>query len=511
VLDRVRRRAWGLSGRLIASYILVTLAVVVLVEALVLGFQVPQLVNDAQMQAVQAQVDATAKSYAQQLARRYPGGVPAGTVLGDPGQPARPGAVANPAPDGTLLVPALTGPVPGHQGITAVVAVAADGTVVASSAPSRYPSGRAAASELPVQAAVAMSAGGLSYLKGGSPPTPYGDVIFWVSGSPGAGISEHPASAPGQVAYVYVQVPWSPPGFVSPIRAWDELRQLGENGQLLAGPFVLLFAIVPVGVLFGLVASWRLLRRIRRLEEAAVAVADGDYTITLPVSSRDEVGRLEANFTTMTRQLGSALAAERQRATGDARAAERARIAREVHDAISQHLFALRMISAGMRRADPGNQQARAIERISEEALRDMQALLVELRPANLDGDGLAPALQEICAAYRDRLGVTVDASLDEVTVPARVEHALLRITQEACTNAVQHGHAGRLAVSLARQDGHVELAVRDTGTGFDPAAPHRGSGLAHIRDRVAELGGTLDIDSTPGRGAALTVRVPVP
>ncbi len=455
MLDRVRRRAWGLSGRLIASYILVTLAVVVLVEALVLGFQVPHLVNDAQMQAVQAQVDATAKSYAQQLAQRYPGGVPAGTVLGDPGQPAQPGTVANSAPDGTLLVPAFTGPINTNQGVTAVVAVAADGTVVASSAPSRYPSGRAAASELPVQAAVAMS-GGLPYIKGGSPPTPYGNVIFWVVGPEGrAGIHKPPASAPGLVAYVYVQAPWSSPGFVNPFRAWGELRQLGEDGQLLAGPY--------------------------------------------------------AHFTTMTRQLGSALAAERQRATGDARAAERARIAREVHDAISQHLFALRMIAAGMRRADPGNQQVRAIERISEEALRDMQALLIELRPASLDEAGLAPALQEICAAYHDRLGVTVEASLDDVSVPAPVEHALLRITQEACANAVRHGSARRLTVSMTRQDGHVELAVRDTGTGFDPAAPQPGSGLAHIRDRVAELGGTVDIDSAPGRGAALTVRVPVP
>jgi signal transduction histidine kinase len=116
-----------------------------------------------------------------------------------------------------------------------------------------------------------------------------------------------------------------------------------------------------------------------------------------------------------------------------------------------------------------------------------------------------------ICAAYHDRLGVTVDASLADVTVPPLVEHALLRITQEACTNAVRHGNARQLAVSLARQNGHVELAVRDTGTGFDPAAARSGSGLTHIRDRVAELGGTMDIDSAPGRGAALTVRVPVP
>ena len=186
-------------------------------------------------------------------------------------------------------------------------------------------------------------------------------------------------------------------------------------------------------------------------------------------------------------------------------------IAREIHDAISQHLFALRMIAAGMRRADPDNQPAHAIERISEEALRDMQALLIELRPASPGGARLAPALQQICAAWHDRLGVTVDASLDDITVPAPVEHALLRITQEACANAVRHGHARRQAVSLARRDGHVELAVRDAGAGFDPAAPHAGTGLAHIRDRVAELGGTVHIDSAPGRGAALTVRVPVP
>jgi len=507
VLDRVRSRAWGLSGRLIASYILVTIVVVVLVEALMLGFQVLPLVNGAQLQA---QVNAAARLYSQQIPQRYPHGVPAGTVLGDPGQPGQPGQAS--VVDGTLVVPAITGPVHRDQAVTAVVAVGADGTVVASSAPSRYPPGQAAASELPAPAAPV----NVASIKGNGEfapyATPYGRVLFTVSWPTGhAPSGKPPAGAPGRVAYVYVQTPWSP-GFINPISAWSQPGQIGETGWLLLStPFALLVAIVPVGVLFGLLASVRLVRRVRRLEQATLAVADGDYTVTLPVSGRDEVGRLEANFTTMTRQLGSALAAERQRAGGDARAAERARIAREMHDAISQHLFALRMIAAGMHKADPGNQQAQAIERISEEALRDMQTLLIELRPASLDGAGLAPALQEICAAYHDRLGVTVDASLEDITVPAPVEHALLRITQEACVNAVRHGNARRLAVSMTRQDGHVELAVRDTGTGFDPAAPNAGSGLAHIRDRVAELGGTVDIDSAPGRGAALTVWVPVP
>jgi hypothetical protein len=249
LLDRVRRRAWGLSGRLIASYILVTLAVVVLVEALVLGFQIPPLMNGTKLQT---QVDATANSYAQQLSRRYPGGVPAGTVLGDP-KPVKLG-LAQPAPNGTLLVPAITDPIPSDRAVTAVVAIAADGTVVASSAPFRYPSGRAAASELPVQAASSIGPGPF-VVKGGSVPTTYGSVLFWMVRTAGsAGTGTLSPSAPGRVAYVYVQAPWSP-GFMNPISAWSELGQLGEAGGLLAQtPAVLLLAIVPVGVLFGVLA-----------------------------------------------------------------------------------------------------------------------------------------------------------------------------------------------------------------------------------------------------------------
>jgi signal transduction histidine kinase len=511
VLHRVRDWAWGLSARLTASYILVTVAVVVLVEVLVLCFQVaPVAVGSQQQNRLQGQVDAATRYYARQLPQRYPDGVPAATVLGHRGQPVQPGQ-AGPAPDGRLAVPAITGPIHSQRGVPAVVVIAADGTVVASSAPARYPAGRPAAGELPVQAATQVP-GGISHLKGGAVPTPYGRVVFWMATLDShAGTGPSPAGAPGRAAYVYVQAPWSPPWFINPIRAWQQLGQLGQASAVASGPIALLFILLPVGMLFGLLASRRLVRRIRRLERAAAAVAGGDYTVALPTSGRDEVGRLEANFTAMTRQLGSAMAAERDRAAGDASAAERARIAREVHDAISQHLFGLRMIAAGMRRADPGNQQVQAIERISEEALRDMQALLIELRPAGLDGAGLAPALNEICTAYQHRLGITVDAKLTDVSVPAPVEHALLRITQEACTNAVRHGNARRLAVSLDRQDGHVELAVSDTGSGFDPAAAQAGTGLAHIRDRVAELGGTVHIDSAPGQGAALTVRVPVP
>jgi signal transduction histidine kinase len=504
VSEQVGRRLRGIFRRLIASYVLVTVVVVVLVEVFVLGYQVPRTVSDAQLHT---QVQETATSYAGQLAQRYPGGVPAGALLGERGQRPEPGSAPT-APDGsTLIVPAVAGTISSDKAVTAVVEIAQDGTVVASSIPSRYPPGQPAATELPAGAAKALHADLRKGVGGGSGSTPYGSVSWTLYG--GINPAASPAGGP-VVTYLYVQAPQST-GFVNPIRAWGELGQVSGNGLLSTILYGLLLVIVPLGVLFGVLASRRLVRRVRRLERATVAVAEGDYTIALPTSGRDEVGRLEANVATMAHQLHSALAAERERATSEARAAERSRIAREIHDAISQHLFGLRMIASGMRRADPDNEQVRSIERITEEALRDMQVLLLELRPAGLDGAGLGPALEQICAAYRDRLGMTVDADLAAVTLPEPVEDALLRVTQEACTNAVRHGNARRLAVSMTRRNGQVELAVRDNGSGFDTAASQAGSGLQHIRDRVTELGGTVDIDSVPGAGATVTVRVPAP
>lgn len=517
VLDRLGRVAWGISGRLIASYVLVTLAVVVVVEAVVLGYQAPRLVGDT---TLQAEVGATSKIYTKQLAARYPKGVPVGAVLGQRGQPTTPGRARTDKDGIGLVVPAIAGRIDSDKAVTAVLVIDRDGSIVASSAPARYPAGNAAAPLLPQAAAKALSARGRP--ASGSPGDTRFGTVSWTLVTPDQGLAQKVGkngSADSGVRltgeyYLYVQAPTSATvlnPFLHPISAWNALRHQAGTGPLLTAAYVLVITILPVGVLFGLLASRRLVRRVRRLEEATVAVADGDYTVDLPTSGHDEVGRLEANFNAMTHQLGSAVAAERERAGGDARAAERSRIAREIHDAISQHLFGLRMIAAGMRRAGSDTEQVRAIERITEDALRDMQALLLELRPAGLDGAGLVPAMQEICAIYRERLGVKVDADLDDITVSEPVEHALLRVTQEACTNAVRHGRTRQLAISLTREDRHVALAVRDTGTGFDPTAPRTGTGLGHMRDRVTELGGTMIIDSSPGAGTTIAVRVPAP
>jgi signal transduction histidine kinase len=251
--------------------------------------------------------------------------------------------------------------------------------------------------------------------------------------------------------------------------------------------------------------------RLRRLAATTVAVADGDYQQRVPVSGGDEVAQLEANLNRMAERLDAALATQRQLAE----AGERARIARELHDAISQDLFSLRLLAGGLRKALPAGSplrpQAETMEQTATGTMQEMQALLLELRPVALADAGLIPALEELCGAYRERLGVTIDADLEPVTLAPAVEHTVLRVVQAALANAVKHAQPDRIRLRLHHQDGQVTVTVADDGAGFEPslATQRHGMGLGLMRERVAELGGTLQLESTPGQGTSVRVLLP--
>jgi signal transduction histidine kinase len=213
----------------------------------------------------------------------------------------------------------------------------------------------------------------------------------------------------------------------------------------------------------------------------------------------------------MAERLDAAMATQRQLASAD----ERARIARELHDAVSQDLFSLRLLAGGLRKALPADSplapQIQTMEQTAATTMHEMQALLLELRPAALADAGLIPALQELCHAYQQRLGVTVDADLEPVELAPPAEHAVLRIVQEALANAVKHAQPDRVRLRLHHQDGQVAVTVTDDGAGFDPslATQRHGLGLGLMRQRVAELGGTLQLDSTPGQGTTVQILLP--
>jgi signal transduction histidine kinase len=503
------RRRWGLQAKMTASYVLVTAAVVVLVEVVAAAVVLPQLVSGAEGPAL---VQVLASDYANMVTRQSAtnGRLPTADELRLDQPPLPPSQARNSAdepgvgsPDLPLRAEVLRPPL--------VLLLAPDGRVVASANPARYPVGRRlgdpAMGALPAQVRTRPPTA-WGKRDGLTPtPTPAGAVLWTaapVLDLAGLDKGTKPSPASDLLGVVYVQLPAT-----AKLAEGPNWRQ-ALTPQLRVGLLVLAAAI-PVGIVFGLLSTRRLIRRLRRLAATTVAVAGGDYHQRLPVAGGDEVAQLEASLNRMAERLDAAMATQRQLAE----AGERTRIARELHDAISQDLFSLRLLAGGLRKALPAGSplrpQVQTMEQTATATMHEMQALLLELRPVALADAGLVPALEELCQAYRERLGVAVDADLEPVELAPPAEHAVLRVVQEALANAVKHAQPNRIALRLQQQDGQVAVTVSDDGGGFDPATAkqHHGLGLGLMRERIVELGGSFQLDSTPGEGTSVRVLLP--
>jgi signal transduction histidine kinase len=149
---------------------------------------------------------------------------------------------------------------------------------------------------------------------------------------------------------------------------------------------------------------------------------------------------------------------------------------------------------------------------LAEAGLTEMRALIFELRPESLQNEGLIPALTRQVAAIQARHELALHLSLcdDEPDAPLEVKEAVYRIAQEALNNTVKHAHAGRVELRLEQDAGGILLDFRDDGEGFDPADTFPGHlGLKSMRERVASLSGTLEIESAPGEGTRIRAQIP--
>ncbi|MFF5443881.1 GAF domain-containing sensor histidine kinase [Streptomyces sp. NPDC012888] len=199
-------------------------------------------------------------------------------------------------------------------------------------------------------------------------------------------------------------------------------------------------------------------------------------------------------------------------------AEERSRLAHELHDAVSQKLFSLRLTAqaaAALVDRDPARAR-RELEEVAElaaEAADELRAAVVELRPAALDEDGLVATLRNQVRVLDRAHAARVTFASDGVrALPSGQEEALLRVAQEALHNALRHSGAAHVDVSLRRDGGRVSLRVADDGSGFDPGAVRRAGrhlGLVSMRDRAAGAGGTLTVRSAPGAGTTIDMEVP--
>jgi PAS domain S-box-containing protein len=265
----------------------------------------------------------------------------------------------------------------------------------------------------------------------------------------------------------------------------------------------------------------RLTGRFRALFSVPVIVKDEAHgAITFyysePHSFSDEEFRLALSVADQT-ALALENARLREQAEQAAAMAERGRLARELHDSVTQSLYSVTMYAeAAARLMPPGHQAAaehlRDARDTAQEALREMRLLIYQLRPAAVEQGGLAVALQLRLDAVERRGGIHAELAVEgEDRLPAGMQAELHQVAQEALNNALKHAHAQRVQVRLKFGEAEARLEVEDDGVGFDLAAVQGGGGLGlpGMQERVQKIGGRLEIKSAPGHGTKVEVEVP--
>jgi len=212
-----------------------------------------------------------------------------------------------------------------------------------------------------------------------------------------------------------------------------------------------------------------------------------------------------------------------QRRLVKAQETERGRISRELHDRLGQDLTALKLGLQMFRKQKAFSPSVQAsigqLEKLADSLMQDIHRLAWELRPAALDDFGLDMALRRYASEWSEHNGVAVDLhshGVETQRLPTELETTLYRITQEALTNVLRHAKAQRVGVILERRPDHVLLIVEDDGQGFDAQAvlkvadAHGKLGLLGMQERVILANGTIEIESTPGAGTTVFVRIPL-
>ena len=326
---------------------------------------------------------------------------------------------------------------------------------------------------------------------------------------------------------------------------WVRIGMSEANMNLTINALSIKLMVTTLGItilgLFGaFIMSNLLTRPIKRLVDASIAVAEGDLSHRVSIGGQDEIGQLGSSFNGMAESLErytqerEALLAElmdkeqiRQQLLNkviSAQEEERKRIARELHDEAGQSLTSLII---GLKLLSQGNDleqtrgMAEDLRKVAYLTLEDVHRLAVELRPTVLDDMGLVAALERYVTEYRRQQdSVVVDLEVHNQVMerlPSEVETNLYRIVQEALTNVSKYAKARNVSIVLEIRPKSVNLIIEDDGVGFDVeqvlSESNQGRqnlGFAGMQERSALLGGTFEIESEPGRGTTLYVRLPL-
>ncbi len=296
-----------------------------------------------------------------------------------------------------------------------------------------------------------------------------------------------------------------------PNRWWQGVPLANIVGELRS--IDLLFMAL-MALTFGYVIARQLTKRLENISTAAEAWGRGDFTAVAEDKSADEVGELSRRLNRMAEELREVVALRQNLAASE----ERNRLARDLHDTVKQRAFALSMQIAATQALiehDPTAAQTRLVEaeKLAHQIQHELVNILEELRPANATQPQptLSAALGEMLEDWSRQSGIPVTTRAEETSpLPLHTQSELLRIVQEALANIARHSRAQNVAVQLQRfpQNGQVSLTIQDDGCGFDPAHRNGGMGLRNMRERAKALpSGAFTLTSNINRGTRIQVQ----
>lgn len=311
---------------------------------------------------------------------------------------------------------------------------------------------------------------------------------------------------------------------VFPPLDWSELWQR----KLMDIPFVLFILTLSLacGILFGVVSGIYCRKQFQAVEGWLFQLEAGrqpefkkgnGFSELEQIRNRvEKLQKLMAEQTKVSQRLATEKAEETESRIQEIISQERNRLARELHDSVSQQLFAASMMMSAINETKPESddresKQLKMVEEMIHQSQLEMRALLLHLRPVALKGKTLQEGMEELLVELQQKVTMNIQWKLEDFPLDKGIEDHLFRILQETVSNTLRHSKATKLEVLLINRDNFVILRVVDDGVGFETEETNAGSyGMQNMHERAMEIGGTLKVVSVKNKGTRLEVKVPI-
>ncbi|WP_249871234.1 sensor histidine kinase [Oceanobacillus saliphilus] len=280
-----------------------------------------------------------------------------------------------------------------------------------------------------------------------------------------------------------------------------------------------------IGTITGLSIGWYSKQRLHHVERKLDQMVKGQKVSLIEEPYKEMTGihlRIDQlqeklrNQAEHAQRLSTERAHEREKSLQEIVVQERNRLARELHDSVSQQLFAASMMMSAINDANPPDnptlkKQLTMVEKMIHQSQLEMRALLLHLRPVALKGKSLQEGVEELLHELTQKVPMEIVSKVESFSVDKGIEDQLFRILQESISNTLRHAKATTMNILLIERDETIILRVADNGIGFDMKKVKTSSyGMQNMRERAYEVGGSFKIISLPNEGTRLEVKVPV-